>query len=287
MHAGGTIAEWNRTIARYFDEAADSYRRWMDDGARALHMGFWDDRTQNHGEALQNMNRELARRADLRPGQRVLDAGCGVGGAALYLAEHKHVEVVGINITASQLTMAHQLARERGLEQRVRFVEGDFHGTDFEPESFDVVWAQEAVVHSPDKPAFLREAARLLKPGGRLVMEDGFRHARPYRPADERLIQAWAEGWAVPDLATMNEFTHWTVDAGLCDPTFEDITRHTLPSFRRMYVAALLKSPSTMVRASLGLYSAIKLGHRNSARYAWQLVSRHLMAICLFTAIKT
>jgi tocopherol O-methyltransferase len=71
--------------------------------ALAMHYGFWDKETSNHAEALINMNRALATRAEVRPGDHVLDAGCGIGGSAIWLARDFGVRVVGITLVPSEV----------------------------------------------------------------------------------------------------------------------------------------------------------------------------------------
>jgi tocopherol O-methyltransferase len=158
-----------------------------------------------------NMNRALAQRSDLQPGQRVLDAGCGIGGSSVWLAKTYGMQVVGITPVASQVARARRHARQQGVEDLVRFDQQDYLHTTFPDESFDVVWALESVCHAPDKSSFLAEARRLLKPGGQLVVAEYFRTRRPCAAGDERLLHSWLDGWAIPDLATGSEFTAWTL----------------------------------------------------------------------------
>src|SRR5260370_37363434 len=91
-----------------------------------MHGGYWDEQTRNHAQSLTNMSRALADRASLRPGMRVLDAGCGVGGPALWLAETYGVEVLGVTLSEVQLARARKYAARRKLEHLVRSEIADF-----------------------------------------------------------------------------------------------------------------------------------------------------------------
>ncbi len=84
----------------------------------------------------------------------VLDAGCGVGGAALYLAENRNLPVTGITLSEKQLEFSKQNAIKRGLDDKVSFQLMDFTQTSFEDESFDMIWACESVCHTPDRRLF-------------------------------------------------------------------------------------------------------------------------------------
>src|SRR6266480_8097043 len=92
---------------------------WLNPQNRAIHFGYWDEHTHSHTESLLNMNRVLASHLDIRSGQRILDAGCGVGGSAIWLAKTFDVEVVGITLADSQVDRARHHARQQGVADRV------------------------------------------------------------------------------------------------------------------------------------------------------------------------
>src|SRR5262245_54084685 len=192
------ISDW---IVAYYDQTWIDFRMlWINRDNLALHYGYHDTTTRSHADALMRLNQVLAERVAIQPGERVLDAGCGVGGSSMWLAAQRGAEVVGITLSERQVVRAGRLAAQRALSDRVRFEQADYTHTPFPDGSFDVVWAIESVCHAPDKPAFYQEAARLLRPGGRLVMADFVRTRRPLDPAGERLLHEWLDGWAVPDL---------------------------------------------------------------------------------------
>ncbi len=191
----------DRRVARFYEGALPGlFGPARDCASAAIHLGFWDVGTRNHREAAVNANRVLASKVGLRPGERVLDAGCGAGGSAVWLARELGARVVGVNLSPSQIHRARRLAHSQGVSDRVSFGRQDFAATTFPNEGFDVVWAQESVCHVEDKEPFLREASRLLKPGGRVVVADRFRCARPFGAEEEALLGHWLSGWAVPDL---------------------------------------------------------------------------------------
>lgn len=107
-------ADHVRKLISYFEDAHRDYRRWwITSTALAMHFGFYDQDTSNHAEALLNMNRVLAMRAELHSSDRVLDAGCGVGGSAIWLARELGVRVVGINVVPGDIDRARRYARRR------------------------------------------------------------------------------------------------------------------------------------------------------------------------------
>lgn len=116
--------------------------------------------------------RELAGLARLVPETRVLDLGCGLGGPARRLAKDFACQVTGIDLTPEYVEVATLLAERTGLTGRATFVKGDACELPYENASFDVVWSQHAAMNIPDKARLYGEAARVLKPGGRLVLYD-------------------------------------------------------------------------------------------------------------------
>jgi cyclopropane fatty-acyl-phospholipid synthase-like methyltransferase len=269
-HQGANVQE-------YYNQTWLDYRVfWMNPDNRAIHFGYWDEQTRNHADSLINMNRQMARRLDLRAGQRVLDAGCGVGGSAMWLAQTYEAEVIGINIVADHVERAKRYTRERGLDNRIRFEQQDFHHTTFPDASFDVVWAQESVVHSPDKCAFLAEAFRLLKPGGRFVMLEYFRSGRPYNELDEKLLGSWVTGWAMPDLGTPDEYRQWAKARGFDDIRLDDIEDYVRPSHRHLFRVTMAVYWGESLLHLLRLRSEAQHANTRGARDQWRALQRGL-----------
>jgi tocopherol O-methyltransferase len=170
-----------QAIATWYDESSPLYRYfwYLNSDSIALHYGFWEKKTKRIGEALQNTNRVMAEQVNITTDDRVLDAGCGIGGSVLWLAKNKQAEVVGISISAKQIEKAKILAKQAKVDHLVSFSVTDYLHTEFPEESFDVVWAIESVCHAEKKEDFLKEAYIVLKKGGRIIIADGFIRREP------------------------------------------------------------------------------------------------------------
>jgi ubiquinone/menaquinone biosynthesis C-methylase UbiE len=115
------------------------------------------------------ISQELAAAAGLKPGMRVLDAGCGIGGACRMLADEYGCDVTGIDITADYIRTAQQLSALTGLQHRTRFVQGSVLALPFDNNHFDAVLTQHVQMNIADKNTFYAEIYRVLAPHGRLV----------------------------------------------------------------------------------------------------------------------
>jgi tocopherol O-methyltransferase len=136
----------------------------------------------------------LLERSALPKGSVVLDVGCGIGGTTRHLAKNYGCKVTGVTISGRQVEIAKKLTLEAsGTQQEdqkdtfklgdgsVRFIEldaekmGDFFNTEPNVAKFDCVWISEAMSHLPNKQLFFQNAAKLLNPGGKLVVADWFK----------------------------------------------------------------------------------------------------------------
>lgn len=228
-------------------------------GSTAMHAGLWGPAAHTHAAALAALNRELAVRAGLRDGLRLLDAGCGAGSCALWLARRYDVQVLGITLAPVQALAATNAAARAGLAAKARFACLDFARTGLPAGSFDIVWAVESICHAPDLAAFLHEARRLLRPGGRLVIADRFRSPRPANAAGAAELETWYRGWAFPGLATVEQLRATALAAGFGDLRAEEVTARAWPSLRFLGQFAALSLPAALALHAVGLQSAAQL----------------------------
>jgi tocopherol O-methyltransferase len=276
-----------RAVASYYEETWIDYRAlWLNRHNRAIHMGYWDEHTRRHSESLINNNRVMADHAGVRTGQLVLDAGCGVGGTAMWLAENRGARVMGVTVSADQAARARRYAAERGISHQAVFSLQDYRQTGFRDATFDALYAMESVCYAPDKRDFLREAHRVLRPGGRLVVHDAFRFNRNYSEREERLHRSWTLPWAVPDLAVGDDFVSWTEEAGFEGATLEDHSRHVAPSVRRLHRITVALYPLASLLHTLGVRSDVQHGNVKGARNQWRALKSGVWFYGILTARK-
>ncbi|MEO8195847.1 MAG: class I SAM-dependent methyltransferase [Thermoanaerobaculia bacterium] len=163
-------AEWSsQRVASYYHEWHERYMAAFGDT-------FQSQRTADLGELFTH----IADQAELVPGMRVLDAGCGIAGPALWLARHRGVKVAALNISGVQVAEARTRVDAAGAGESVTVTQGDFHRLEelYPPDSFDAVLFLESLVHSDHPQLALAAAHRVLRPGGVLYVKDLFERAR-------------------------------------------------------------------------------------------------------------
>lgn len=220
-------------IADYYDITENSYiDGWELNKSLALHFGYTDETTKTFGDTLLRMNEIVMSVAAVKQADKVLDAGSGVGGSSFYLKQKKGCTCIGISLSQKQVDKANALAKEKGMEHEVHFMPMNFENTVFPDRTFDVVWGLESICYAEDKERFVREAYRLLKTGGRLVIADGM--VAKYENNENPIIKNWLQGWAVPHLETPDNFKKYMAHAGFKNIKFSDITRNVMPSAKRL-----------------------------------------------------
>lgn len=142
-------------------------------GGEDIHIGLYRRDDDSIAAASRRTVETMADRlAGAGESTRVLDLGAGYGGSARYLAERFGCRVTCLNLSETQNDRNRQLTDEAGLSDRVRIVHGDFENVPEPDDSYDVVWSQDAILHSGNRTRVLDEVARVLVDGGQFVFTD-------------------------------------------------------------------------------------------------------------------
>jgi ubiquinone/menaquinone biosynthesis C-methylase UbiE len=268
------------SINRYYNECYLYYKIfWRSHKNLCLHYGIHDN-GQGHSQALVRMIEVLADKAKVTTEDSVLDAGCGVGGCAVWLAQNIGCEVLGIDINPNFIHIAQNEVKKRNLDRLVSFQEMDFCRTSFNENAFDVVWAVESSCHAKNKLALLREMNRVLKPGGRIIIADAYK-TRESSELDKDLT-----GWAVPNIPSVAEFTGYLKKAGFTHVVCERINDKVIPSSRLIYRLAWVAYPLVILLRLLGLKTELSINHARLALRQYKYGTRGPGEYCIFVAEK-
>ncbi|PXX70595.1 mycolic acid cyclopropane synthetase [Nocardia tenerifensis] len=139
-----------------------------------LHLGYWDDDQDDTPflEAMSRLTWMVAERLALRPGERLLDVGCGVAEPAMRLVERLGISVSGITVSRWEVQQATADVARAGLSGKISISWADAAALPFSNEEFDAALAFDSVPNSPDKQKWFGEIFRVLRPGGRVVYSE-------------------------------------------------------------------------------------------------------------------
>ncbi|HET8683411.1 MAG TPA: methyltransferase domain-containing protein [Micromonosporaceae bacterium] len=209
----GAAGKLQRVIRNHYNGLVDLYEKLW---GEHIHHGYWDpgqEGTDQRAAQLRTVS-ELVAFSGLRPGGRVLDAGCGVGAPALHLAGELGCHVEGITLSDGQVVRATEKALAAGLADRARFRQLDALATDYPDGSFDTVWALESLELMPDKKAFLTEALRVLRPGGTLAVTTWCIRDHAADPEEAQLLRRICRDFVVPYMLPLDEYRQVCGDLG-------------------------------------------------------------------------
>jgi cyclopropane fatty-acyl-phospholipid synthase-like methyltransferase len=272
-------------LREYYEDSWFDYRfLWLDPRTRAMHFGYDHRNWRRHDDSLLSLNERMADRIGLRRGERVLDAGCGVGGTSFWLTEQFDCDAVGVNVVADHVLRARRYTAERGLTDRPRFEVGDYCRTGLDDETFDVVWATESACHAPDKSPFLDEAFRLLRPGGRLVLAeyltkpdaDGNRHDS---------IDVWEDAWEMT-LVSEQQWRDALGAAGFVGVEVTDVTQHMRGSLRRLRRLCSGLGPIAACLRAVGVRTAAQQRNITGSNAMWTGVQADAWFYAIMSATK-
>ncbi|MEI5101181.1 methyltransferase domain-containing protein [Streptomyces sp. PmtG] len=227
---GGT-APTPDDVGTMYDQFGDLIAMTL--GASAVHIGLYVP----HGtpipatglidladQAQDRQTEFLIDTLDPAPGSRVLDIGCGTGGPALRLADRTGSHVTGITVSRGQLDRCQRRRADHPAAERVDFAYGNAMALDHADASFDAAWSIDCFPHLSDRPRGLREALRVLKPGGRLLLTEFTLRGTP--TAEE--TAAYETLWACPPLTTFSTLLGEVEESGFHVLRVQDMTANAV-----------------------------------------------------------
>ena len=198
-------------VKRYYEQNTRRFLSFGQGGAEgAIHRAVWAEGVRDRRDAFHCVHDLVWREAQrLANPLRMLDLGCGVGACLQYVSERTPLEGIGITLSPLQVKLARERLANHPTVPLIRFHEGNFeHLPSIEP--VHLATAIESFVHCSDPNRFFSEVARVLRPGGRLIICDDFLGvpAASAGPTGRMMIDEFKQGWHAGTLETVT-----TIDA--------------------------------------------------------------------------
>jgi SAM-dependent methyltransferase len=267
-----TAASSAEEFQRYYEEAGPDYAAWS--AKFNMHFGYfrWGMNPFRREAMLEEMNRQILDRLGLKdtprvPGHvptRILDMGCGLGATLRSFAcRMPEAELTGITLVPWQLEQGRLLNEGCPEAGGIRLMLGDYERTAMPAECFDAVYAIESscYAHGVNKAAFLQEAHRLLRPGGRLVVADGFLGPGRLRGPQRCICRKLCDCWVIDTLGEVDAFRREMERVGFGDIVVERAQGRVAPS--------VLHVPWVTLKF---LLTAVVFGGRRMTRARWNNV---------------
>jgi tocopherol O-methyltransferase len=249
-------------IQQFYDASSSL---WEEIWGEHMHHGYYGrsgnyrcDRRQAQIELIE----ELLDWAAANNPQTLLDAGCGIGGSTLYLAQKFNARATGITLSPVQATRATQRAAEVNLSQTVEFQVADAQAAPFADNSFDLVWSLESGEHMPDKRQFLQECHRVLKPGGLLIFATWCHRpttslAGALTDDEKRHLAEIYRVYCLPYVISLPEYEKIATDCGFKNLRSDDWSTAVAPFWELVIDSALTpKAVLGLARAGWGTIQA-------------------------------
>jgi tocopherol O-methyltransferase len=218
-----------QTVADFWDKISDG---WHTIWGPHIHHGYYEhDKTLTPLEAQENLLYRLTENLVLPAGSQMLDVGCGMGGSSLYLAKKYNAHVVGVTLSQKQLEIATQKAKAENLSEVKFKIENALSLNSIANESMDCVWSLESCEQFYDKNLFLKQAYRVLKPGGKLMLATWCSDSEAYENAAARAYKKLCIAFDVPYMPTIKHYETLLADQRFTLSAAEDWTAHVEKSW--------------------------------------------------------
>ena len=220
------------TMARDYYNSADADNFYtLIWGGEDIHVGLYAAPDESISVASRRTVKHLAEQIEpISEGTRVLDLGSGYGGAARYQAGTYGAQVTALNLSEVENERHRRLNQGSGLSDRIEVIDGNFENSPCDNLQFEVVWSQDALLHSGDRPQVMREVGRVLKPGGQFIFTD----LMQADDCPQGVLPPILDRIHLNSLGSLDFYRTQAVELGWSDLGFGDYTQHLVTHYQRV-----------------------------------------------------
>ncbi|MEY4543928.1 MAG: hypothetical protein RL685_123 [Pseudomonadota bacterium] len=200
--SAGALELGAEEVRRYYDENTRLFLSLGQGSEGTIRRAVWGPGVLHRQHAMRYVDNLIVERLrGLQTGSalplRVADLGCGVGASLCFIAQQLPIAGTGVTISPAQVELARQRIAAQGLSSQLRCVQGDFCNLPAGLGPLDLAFGIESFIHAPSGAVFFEQAARLIRPGGLLMVCDDLLApaARRQHPEAERWVQRFRDGW--------------------------------------------------------------------------------------------
>ncbi|MCY4441912.1 MAG: methyltransferase domain-containing protein [Deltaproteobacteria bacterium] len=255
--AEGQYAEAVESVRGYYN--SDDVRRIYDTsyGEEHLHLGIYENDEDTVDEAGQRTVERIASMIhELEPTTRVLDIGAGHGGSARFLFREYGCHVACLNLSDVQNTRNRDLNARDKCSLAINVVDGSFEDIPVTDESFDVVWSQDAILHSTRRRQVFAEVARVLCSGGQFIFTDPMQG----ESCPPEALQPILDRVHLDSLGSLRDYRAMASELGLQELEFADLTPHLATHYGRILEGLLANEQELTKQCGADHVQRVKTG---------------------------
>ncbi len=197
-------------------------------GGEDLHLGIYENGDDNiYSASRRTIDRMATYAGQIDENTKIIDLGGGFAGSARHLAKKYGCHVTVLNLSETENERGRQMNREQGLDNLIDVVDGSYEDIPFPDNTFDIVWSEDAILHSGERRKVVNEAARVLKNGGHFIFTDPMQTDN----CDESVLQPVYDRINLSSLGSPAFYKSACSEEGLKLMTFEELTQHLVKHY--------------------------------------------------------
>lgn len=227
---------WNKAdheskVENFYGTGAENFGNYHQ---QYLNFGLWENGIEDFVEAAENLVQRMGTLLGLDSDSHLLDVACGMGTQDIYLMRNfAPRRIDALDVTWKHIEHGRQKARAANLEDRLQFHHGTATQLPFEDESFSHVLSIEGPVHFNTREQFMREAHRVLKPGGTFALSDYSLRRKPRNLYEKFVINTAMWLWKVPteNADSVESYTEKMKRSGFENVEIQEIGELVIPGY--------------------------------------------------------